>query len=310
MVQSSLTWIFFSWLFLGLTTAFSSMWFVGELTRLYWMPCLTKMGWMLGPTTLMGVWSLMDVVASVAQFLVWHFGGGWETGALGPLLLAVIFMLLTVVWHMVFYWFYQYTVAFYISIILVALAIAQTIWFWIVSTAAGIIMLIVLIWIGYVSLWNFGLVRSNMVGGKAQRLGTSKKGVIIQTAKAGVPNSKDWRKVWRKSPFLKCEKTLQKNEPLSGNAFGCDTVNLEYNDDNGGGYVPMSYTAASTYDAPLGSNGLEPATSGLVPSTNGLVPATNGPVPSSYRIAAPLDKKSTKKSKLSSAKFDDFYGDE
>lgn len=194
-------WAFFSWLFVGLWAAATSAWLIGDLTMLYWVPRLTRAAWMLNPLPMLGVWLLADILTVVAHWLVWLDNGGWRD-ALGALLFGLFYVLATIAWHGVLYWFHQIRAAFWTSIVAAALAVATTIWFWVLgNTTAGVLMLIVLAWVFYVSLWNFQLARLNTVNGRVRRAGATAEPLVFQRDDAGAPPPSQWDRVGRRCPF-------------------------------------------------------------------------------------------------------------
>ena len=201
MFQVTAVWSFFSWLFVGLWASATSIALIGDLTMLHWIPQLTKASWMLNPRPKQLLWIIAHSLASVAHWFIWKDNGGWP-GALGPLLIGFIFMLFTIIWHFVLYWLHQIRASFWVSIIMAALALATTIWFWILGTTPGLLMLFVLIWIFYIALWSFRLTQLNTVAGRVRRTGTQQTLVLQQeTDQRPIPPPSVWSDAGRRCPF-------------------------------------------------------------------------------------------------------------
>lgn len=198
-VATTLVWSFFSWLFVGFWASATSSWLIGDLTMLHWIPQLTRARWMLNPRPMQLIWAIAHVLTVIAHWFVWRDNGGWS-GELGALLIGFIFVVTTVVWHGSLYWFHQIRISFWISIVMAALAISATIWFWILGVVPGVLMLFVLIWVFYISLWNFQLVRLNTVSGRVRRMGRTQT-ATFQQDNAGLPPPSVWSEAGRRCPY-------------------------------------------------------------------------------------------------------------
>ena len=244
-------WAFFSWLFVGLWAASTSAWLVGDLTMLYWVPRLVRDRWMLNPLPMLAVWLVAHIATAVAHWLVWRDNGGWRH-ALGALLFGVFYVLSTVVWHAVLYWFHQIRAAFWTSIVAAALAIATTIWFWLLgNTEAGVVMLFVLAWIFYVSLWNFQLARLNTVNGRVRRAGATNAPLVFQCDDAGMPTPDTWAAAGRRCPVERQHRKFAagttKHGPGRGRMFAGDAAAFAP--------APCPSTTPAAASSPAGNGG-------------------------------------------------------
>merc|ERR1711934_835765 len=167
---------------------------------LYWVPQLNKRSWMLNPRPMQLIWLVAYLATAIAHWLVWRAENGWRGAAFGALLVGVIFVVSAIVWHAVLYWYHQIRISFFIAIVMAALAIATAVWFWILQTVPGIIMLVVMIWIFYVVLWNFQLMRMNTLRGRVRMAGTSAQ-LTLQPENAGIPPPEVWMEAGRACPF-------------------------------------------------------------------------------------------------------------
>ncbi len=200
-IEISLTWSFFSWLFAGLWVAATNAWLIGDLTTLYWLPRLNKKEWMLNPRPMTLIWAIAAILTVIAHWFVWKENNGW-TGALAPLLIGFIFLVSTMVWHAIFYWFHQIMTSFWITIVMAALAITTTIWFWVLDVTPGVLMLFVMVWVFYVSLWNYQLVRLNTSSsGRVRQEGMGK--LVLQQDGESVPPPETWDQAGRRCPYIR-----------------------------------------------------------------------------------------------------------
>jgi translocator protein len=110
--------------------------------------------WIFGP-----VWSVLYLCMAVAAWLVWRQRG--VAGALGPLTLFGVQLILNMTWSWLFFGLHSPGAAF-AEVLLLWVAIAATMTaFWFRSALAGLLFVPYLAWVSFASLLNFAIWRLN-----------------------------------------------------------------------------------------------------------------------------------------------------
>jgi tryptophan-rich sensory protein len=117
-------------------------------------PACNPPNWVFGPA-----WTALYLSMAVAAWLVCRQGRLWQ--ARWPLLLFAVQLALNAAWSWLFFGFHLPGAAFFEIIVLLAAIVATTIAFWRHSTAAGLVMVPYLAWVGFASLLNFTIWRLN-----------------------------------------------------------------------------------------------------------------------------------------------------
>lgn len=254
----SVVWSFFAWLFAGLWASATCAWIVGDLTLLYWTRNFNYDTWMVSANFMRVFWLAAHVATVVAHWFVWKDHGGWKDEP-APLVIGIVYVLSTVVWHAIFYWMYAIRTAFWVSIVSAALALTVTIWFWLIELTPGVIMLFVLIWSFYVILWCLQLGRLNTKGGMPRRAPgmPCAPPLKMQAVDYGIPPEDMWKRVWRSHPFpMQLEKIIQRKR---NNGMNCESVVVS---SGGGDDLAMSPSSSSAYtsDGLMSRRAVDPST--------------------------------------------------
>ncbi len=123
-----------------------------------WYEQLKKPSWRPPNRLFAPVWSVLYLMIAFSGWLVWYTAG---LGALGPLVLYAIQLLLNAAWTPVFFGLHRLDLGFAV-IVLLWLSIAATIAaFASVSAAAAWLMIPYLAWVTFASLLNFAVWRLN-----------------------------------------------------------------------------------------------------------------------------------------------------
>ena len=124
-----------------------------------WHAKLVKPTWTPPDSVFGPVWSALYLGMAIAAWLVWRQRG--LAGALGPLPLFGVQLLLNTAWSWLFFGLHSPGAAF-VDILLLWTAIAATmIVFWCRSTVAGLLFVPYLAWVTFASFLNFGIWRLN-----------------------------------------------------------------------------------------------------------------------------------------------------
>ena len=124
-----------------------------------WYAKLAKPFWTPPDLVFGPVWSALYLGMAIAAWLVWRQRG--VAGALGPLPLFGVQLLLNTAWSWLFFGLHSPGTAF-VDILLLWTAIAATmIVFWCRSTVAGLLFVPYLAWVTFASFLNFGIWRLN-----------------------------------------------------------------------------------------------------------------------------------------------------
>ena len=124
-----------------------------------WYAKLVKPTWTPPDSVFGPVWSALYLCMAIAAWLVWRQRG--LAGALGPLPLFGVQLLLNTAWSWLFFGLHSPGAAF-VDILLLWTAIAATmIVFWCRSTVAGLLFVPYLAWVTFASFLNFGIWRLN-----------------------------------------------------------------------------------------------------------------------------------------------------
>lgn len=114
-------------------------------------PSFNPPNWVFGP-----VWTTLYALMGIAVWMVWSKGISNPTVRVAVILFAIQ-LLLNSLWTFIFFYFHQPGWAF-VEIVLLWVAILLTIiWFFRISTAAGILMLPSIVWVSFASVLNFSL---------------------------------------------------------------------------------------------------------------------------------------------------------
>lgn len=124
--------------------------FYAGLVRPPWAPP----GWLFGP-----VWTTLYVMMGVAAWLVWR-QAGWS-GAAGALSLFVAQLVCNALWSWIFFAWRSGALAFAEILLLAVLIIATMLAFARVRTAAAVLLLPYLAWVGYATALTWTLWRAN-----------------------------------------------------------------------------------------------------------------------------------------------------
>jgi len=117
-------------------------------------PSWTPPNWVFGP-----VWSVLYLSMAVAAWLVWRQAG--LAGAVVPMALFGIQLLLNAAWSWLFFGLHSPSAA-SVDIVLLWTAIAATtVAFWRRSMVAGILFLPYLVWVSFASVLNLAIWRLN-----------------------------------------------------------------------------------------------------------------------------------------------------
>lgn len=231
MLDNSTVWELFSWLWLGLAVWFLKAWFVGDLNlvsvyfyinshfkliffitfylQIWWMPRLRRTSLMMDYKILMYLWIIFDIVTVIAHWFIWKDNGKWSGDSIGPLIVGILYVLLIVVWFYIFNVLYRVRVSFWIATVAFAVCLATTIWFIILQTIPGILMIIVTVWNLYFWYWNWELCRRNTVGGNVDILGEGQ--VLVSDNANAIPCNDAFARAGRRS-FLKFRSTSKFNQ--------------------------------------------------------------------------------------------------
>ena len=124
-----------------------------------WYAKLAKPSWTPPDSVFGPVWSALYLGMAIAAWLVWRQGG--VAGALGPLTLFGVQLLLNTAWSWLFFGLHSPGAAF-VDILLLWAAIAATmIVFCCRSTVAGFLFVPYLAWVTFASFLNFSIWRLN-----------------------------------------------------------------------------------------------------------------------------------------------------
>jgi benzodiazapine receptor len=125
-----------------------------------WYTSLTKPPWN-PPNWLFGpVWSILYLLMAVSVWLVWRKEG--ISGAILPLSVFLIQLILNAAWSWLFFGLYEPVLAF-IEILGLWLAIfVNIILFWRISSISGILLLPYLAWVTFAAFLNYTLWRLNV----------------------------------------------------------------------------------------------------------------------------------------------------
>jgi translocator protein len=114
-------------------------------------PPFNPPGWVFGP-----VWTALSALMGVAAWMVWNKGIDNQAVRTGLILFAVQ-LVLNMLWSFVFFYFKQPGWAF-VEIVALWIAILLTmVWFFRVSTTAGILLIPYILWVSFASVLNFSL---------------------------------------------------------------------------------------------------------------------------------------------------------
>ena len=114
-------------------------------------PSFNPPGWVFGP-----VWGLLYTLMGIAAWLVWNKGLDNPTVRAGLILFAAQ-LALNSAWTFLFFGLKMPFAAFVEIIILWVAILLTTIFFFKVSTAAGILMMPYILWVSFASVLNFSL---------------------------------------------------------------------------------------------------------------------------------------------------------
>ena len=117
-------------------------------------PTWNPPNWIFGP-----VWSALFLGMAVAAWLVWRQGG--SSGAVWPLVLFGVQLVLNVLWSCLFFGLQNPGAAFVEVLVLWAAIAATMVAFWFRSTVAGILFVPYLAWVTFASVLNFAIWRLN-----------------------------------------------------------------------------------------------------------------------------------------------------
>jgi tryptophan-rich sensory protein len=124
-----------------------------------WYATLAKPSWTPPDWIFAPVWSLLYLSMAVAAWLVWR-QSGWA-GAVAPLTLFGVQLLLNASWSWVFFGLERPGLALADVLLLLAAIAATTVAFWRRSKLAGMLFLPCLTWVGFASALNFAVWRLN-----------------------------------------------------------------------------------------------------------------------------------------------------
>ena len=145
-------------LFIGLVAAAAV--FGGQFMPGPWYAALAKPEWN-PPNWLFGpVWTVLYVMIAVAGWLAWRQGGGWR-GALLPLTLWLVQLVLNAAWSWLFFGQRRMDLAFAEIVVLWLLILACVVLFWRIKPLAGAVMLPYLAWVGFAAFLNYTIWRLN-----------------------------------------------------------------------------------------------------------------------------------------------------
>jgi tryptophan-rich sensory protein len=141
------------WILVSLSAGFIGSRFPpGEWYQSLEKPAFNPPSWVFGP-----VWTVLYVLMGIAAWLVWREGG------FPPVLYVFIAQLaLNALWSYLFFGINSPGPAFAEIVVLWILILLTTILFWRIRTAAGVLLLPYLAWVGFASVLNFSLWRMNI----------------------------------------------------------------------------------------------------------------------------------------------------
>jgi benzodiazapine receptor len=124
-----------------------------------WYPTLAKPAWT-PPAWVFGpVWTVLYALMGAAAWRVWRRHG--VAGALRPLALFAVQLILNAAWSWIFFGFRMPGAAFAEIVVLWAAIAATTASFWRADRPAGILFIPYLLWVTFAAALNFALWRLN-----------------------------------------------------------------------------------------------------------------------------------------------------
>lgn len=114
-------------------------------------PAFNPPSWVFGP-----VWITLYTLMGIAAWLVWNRGLS-NPVVRTALILFLIQLALNALWTFLFFYFRLPLVAFVEIVVLWVAILLTTIWFFRVSTWAGILMIPYILWVSFAAVLNFSL---------------------------------------------------------------------------------------------------------------------------------------------------------
>lgn len=144
-------WNFFAWLFFVLAVNLGVL----LLVKPYFC-CIKKLGCFVlrNVYLFLAVWIIQFVLLTVAGYLIWLDGGGWS-GHTWQLIYFVVHVSLIPGWFILFFWLNMRGIAVIWILGLLAIAIGNTVIFWLLDLAAGIVILVYTIILLYLVWWTY-----------------------------------------------------------------------------------------------------------------------------------------------------------
>lgn len=134
--------------------AFASQFEPGEWYRTIAKPAWTPPGWLFGP-----VWGMLYLGMSLSAWLIWRLRSAVKVSL--PLALYLVQLFLNGLWSWLFFGRQMIGTALIDLIVLVLLIAITTAMFTRIRKAAGIIMLVYLLWVSFATALNFQIWRMN-----------------------------------------------------------------------------------------------------------------------------------------------------
>lgn len=114
-------------------------------------PSFSPPGWVFGPA-----WTILFTLMGIAAWLVWKKADGNPVARVG-LTLFIIQLVLNAAWSPLFFGQNLLLVAFIELVVLWIMIILTTIWFFKVSTLAGVLMLPYIAWVAFAGVLNYSI---------------------------------------------------------------------------------------------------------------------------------------------------------
>ena len=125
--------------------------------------CLTR-PWFAPPSWVFPVaWFLNFLILATSAFLIWLNGGGWAgSGVTWRLVYFIVHMALLPLWSILF-WYYQFRFVSFVWILVILLvAIGNSIAFSLLDLTAGLILIPYIVWLLFALILNFYIWRLNV----------------------------------------------------------------------------------------------------------------------------------------------------
>lgn len=252
----STVWEFFAWLLLALAVNFFSWWTIGDFTLVYWLPNFKRAGWMIDCRPLMKFWLLAYICSCVSAWMIWRDNGRWEDAS-GVLTIFMVYLLLAALWHLALFMYHRIQSAFFASVLATGFALVTTVWFFVLGPTPwpGVSMLIVTLWIAYVSAWTWMLGRMSIRGGSIREYGTRSQEFTFQDVNAGLPQPHMWQKAGRRCPYNKPYnrhvQRLQENQQAMAQAEGSIPPVARYTEDTSNSALALSQQRPGAHPSSL-----------------------------------------------------------